>query len=97
MNSLDYFARGYLHAEVTKKRPACLDTLELAIAQELGEMPLDMVQRALDSFPKGVELRIQKEGGAFKDIRRDAPPELMGRPAMGPSPGGEESDGETEN
>ena len=60
-------------------------------------MPLDMAQRALDSSPEMVELRIQKEGGAFNDIRRAAPPELVGRPAMDPTPGGEEQDGENEN
>ena len=63
LNPLDYFARGYLQAEVTKKRLACLDTLKLDIAHAVEEMPLDMVQRALGSFPKRAELRIRKEGG----------------------------------
>ena len=97
LNPLDYNAWRYIQAGVTKKRPACLDTLKLAATQAVGEMPLDMVQRALGSFPEGVELRIRKEGGAFKDTRRDGPPELMGPPSMDPAPGGGESDGENEN
>ena len=50
-------------------------------------MPLDLAQRAIDSFPMMVELRVHKERGAFEDIRRTAPPELMGRPAPDPSSG----------
>ena len=56
-----------------------------------------MAQRARDSFPGMVELRIQKEGATFKDIRRATPPELVGRPVLGPSLGGEEKDDEIDN
>ena len=84
LGPLDYFACGYLQAEVTKRRPACLDTLKLAIAQAVEEMPLDMAQRAIDSFPKRVELRIQKEGVRIQGHATGRSARVDGPPSAGP-------------
>ena len=91
---LDYFEWGYIQGEVMK-RPVCLDTMNPAIRKSAIEMPLDMLQRAIDSFPMRAEVRSRKEWVAFKDIRLVSPPE-MDRPAIGPpsgAPMGDASEG----
>ena len=44
-----------------------LDTLKVAIRQAVGEMPLEMALRALDSSPRMDAMCIQQEGWTFKD------------------------------
>ena len=67
LNVLGYFVWGYLQGKVDKRKPKCLDTLKLAIAQSLEEMPLEMVQKAILGLAMRAHLCIQAEGGVFKD------------------------------
>ena len=48
-------------------KPKCLDALKVATKQAVRDMPLEMSQRALDSFPRRAAMCVQKEGGTFKD------------------------------
>ena len=66
LDPLGYFACGYVQAVVTNGTPGGLDTLKLAIRKSANALPPDMAQRAIDSFPRRVELRIQKEGAHSK-------------------------------
>ena len=66
LNPLDFFAWGYLQAEVDKQQPKCLDTFKLAIRRVVEILPLEFVQKAALSFYKRVCLCIEGEGGVFK-------------------------------
>ena len=66
LNPLDFFAWGYLQAEVDKKKPKCVDTLKLATRQCVDGTPLEMVQKAMLNFYPRARLCIEAEGGQFK-------------------------------
>ena len=66
LNPLDFFAWGYLQAEVDKKKPKCLDSLKLAIRQSVEAMPHQFVQKAVMNFYNRVCLCVEVEGGPFK-------------------------------
>ena len=66
LNPLDYFAWGYLQAEVDKRKPKCLDSLKVAIRQSVDALPLEMVRRSLLNFYKRVCMCVENEGRAFK-------------------------------
>ena len=71
LNVIDYFCWGYLQKEVTKQKPKCLDSLKLAIRRSVGNMPLEMVQRAILSFPKRVRMCIAAGGSTSKHRKYD--------------------------
>ena len=77
LNPLDYFAWGYLQAQVDKQKPACLDALKLAIKKCVDDMPLDMAQRAIMGFRKRAKLCIAAEGGPFKGKKLAGEGELL--------------------
>ena len=88
MNPVDFLARGYLQRQVDKKKPACLDTLNVAIKQAVDEMPPDMVQRAAMSLCKRAKLCVEAEGGVFKGKK------LLAQPVSNPGEAEEGDEGE---
>ena len=66
LNVLDYFVWGYLEKGVNDRKPNSLVSLKAAIAEEVGALPLEMVQKAIMGFRERVALCIEAEGDFFK-------------------------------
>ena len=62
---LDFFASGYFQAEEDKKKPKCLDSLNLAIWQSVEAMAHQFVQQVVMSFYNRVCPCVEVEGGPF--------------------------------
>ena len=74
LNLMDYFVWGWMQRQVEMKRPTNPATLKTAIADARGEMPLDMLQRAVDSWCKRVAYCVLAGGMQFKHMLGGAGP-----------------------
>ena len=64
----DYFLWGYLKSLVYKDRPRTVDDLKNAIRTEIARIPLNMLERVVNSFQNRLIQCIDNEGGHLKDI-----------------------------
>lgn len=48
----DYFLWGYLKSKLNKRNVNTINGLKKAIAQEVGNIPQDMINKALKAWPK---------------------------------------------
>ena len=65
LNVLDYFIWGYVQKKVNEMKPETLLDLQLAIEQCVGNVPLGLVQKAIDGFYNRCKLCVDQEGRTF--------------------------------
>lgn len=62
----DFFLWGYLKKRLNRKKVTTIDGLKKAIRDELKKVPLDMINRALRSWPKRCRKVYYNKGGHLK-------------------------------
>lgn len=65
----DFFLWGYLKAQLNKKVPRSINGLKRAIADELKKVPLDMIQRAMQAWPRRCREIYAAKGGHIEKYR----------------------------
>ena len=95
LNLMDFFVWGWMQRRVEKKRPTDLVTLKTAIEDARSELPLDMLQKAVDSWYKRVSYCAQAGGLQFKHLLGGAGPHP--RPPLRQGDSGDGSLGEDDD
>ncbi len=66
---MDYFVWPYLESQACSKPHNSIAALKASLVQEWDEIPQDMIQNAIDEFPKRLRKCIEANGGHFEWIK----------------------------
>lgn len=66
LNPLDYSIWGILEAKVNSSRHKSIDSLKTKLLREWAALSMDIVRKAIDSWPMRLRAVIQKRGGRFE-------------------------------
>lgn len=64
-NVMDFFVWPYLESIACDKRHNSIDALKESLAKAWDEIPLEMIQNAIDDFPKRLRKTVNAHGGQF--------------------------------
>lgn len=67
LNVLDYFVWNELNRRACPKKHTSVEALKRALTKAWNEIPQDMIDRAVDDFPKRLRKCVQANGGYFED------------------------------
>jgi AraC-like DNA-binding protein len=63
---LDYFVWSYLESKACSKPHKSISALKASLVKEWNEIPQELIQKAIDNFPKRLRKCIEANGGHFE-------------------------------
>ena len=67
LNVMDYFVWPYLQSKACSKPHKSIEALKASLVKEWDEVPQEMIQKAIDNFPKRLKKCIDANGGHFDE------------------------------